>query len=120
MARPFTCSGANYVGVRDLASSVAWYVEKLGLREIEVEMDESEGCVALGFSNDEYIVALGPAGKLTDELRPLLFTSNIKKAKDFLNSRGAGLGEIEQGAQGTHYFEIRDPEGNVIEVSEEP
>ena len=98
MARPFTCGGANDVDVRDLARSVAWYVEKLGLREIEVEMDESEGCVALGFSNDEYIVA----------------------AKDFLNSRGAGLGEIEQGAQGTHYFEIRDPEGNVIEVSEEP
>jgi hypothetical protein len=119
MARPFTGGGANDVGIRDLARSVAWYVEKLGLREIEVEMDESEGCVALGFSNDEYIVALGPAGKLTAELRPLLFTTNIKKAKDFLNSRGAGLGEIEQGAQG-HYFEIRDPEGNVIEVSEEP
>ena len=61
-----------------------------------------------------------PAGKRTDELRPLLFTTNIKKAKDFLNSRGAGLGEIEQDAQGTHYFEIRDPEWNVIEVSEEP
>ena len=42
MARPFTCGGANYVGVRDLASSVAWYVEKLGLREIEVEMDEAK------------------------------------------------------------------------------
>ena len=50
----------------------------------------------------------------------MLFTTNIKKAKDFLNSRGAGLGEIEQDAQGTHYFEIRDPEENVIEVSEEP
>jgi hypothetical protein len=97
---------------------VGWYAEKLGLSEIEVEMDESERCVALGFSDDEYVVALGPAGTLTDELRPLLFTTNIKKAKDFLNSRGAGLGEIEQGV-GTHYFEIRDPEGDV-EVSEEP
>jgi hypothetical protein len=29
------------------------------------------------------LFALGPAGKLTDELRPLLFTTNIKKAKDF-------------------------------------
>lgn len=42
MARPFTCGGWNDVGVRDLASSVAWYVEKLGLREIEVEMDEAK------------------------------------------------------------------------------
>jgi hypothetical protein len=96
-----------------------WYSEKLGLSEIEVELDESEPCVALGFSNDEYVVALGPAGTLTDELRPLLFRTNIRKAKDFLNSRGAGLGEIEQSAQGTHYLEIRDPEGNV-EVSEGP
>ena len=82
-------------------------------------MDESERRVALGFSIDEYVVALGPAGTLTDELRPLLFTTNIRKAKVFLNSRGVGLGEIEQGAQRTHYFEIRDPEENV-EVSEEP
>ncbi len=120
MSRPFSSAGGNYVGVRDLAASVSWYKEKLGLREIEIEMDDSEGSVALGFSNDEYIVALGPTGRPTDELRPLLFTTNIKKAREFVNSRGASVGEIEQDAQGTHYFELRDPEGNMIEVSEEP
>ena len=71
MARPFSSAGTNYVGVRDLATSVSWYKDKLGLREIDIEMDESGGCVALGFSSDEYIVALGPTGKPTEELRPI-------------------------------------------------
>jgi catechol 2,3-dioxygenase-like lactoylglutathione lyase family enzyme len=120
MSRPFSSGGANYVGVRDLASSVTWYTEKLGLRQIDVEMDDSEGCVALGFSNDEYIIALGPTGKPTDELRPLLFTPNIKKAREYLTSKGTSIGEIERDAQGTQFFEIRDPEGNVLEITEEP
>jgi catechol 2,3-dioxygenase-like lactoylglutathione lyase family enzyme len=120
MARPFSSAGTNYVGVHDLATSVSWYKEKLGLREIDVEMDKSEGCTALGFSNDEYIVALGPTGKATEELRPILFTKNINKARDYVSSRGASVGPIEQDAQGTHYFEIRDLDGNVIEVCEEP
>lgn len=120
MARPFSSAGANYVGVRDLATSVSWYKEKLGVREIDVEMDDSEGCVALGFSNDEYVVALGPTGKPTEELRPILFTKNIHKARDYVSSRGAAVGPIERDAQSTPYFEIRDLEGNVIEVCEEP
>ncbi len=120
MSKLFLAGGANYVGVRDLASSVAWYKEKLGLREVEIEMDDSEGCVALGFSNEEYIVALGPTGKPTDELRPILFTPNIKKAREYVASHGAIIGEIERDAQGTRYFEFRDPEGNVIEITEEP
>jgi len=121
MSRPFSGSGgANYVGVHDLAGSVSWYKDKFGLREIDIEVDESEGCVALGFSNEEYVLELGPTGKPTDELRPLLFASNIKKAREFLVSRGASPGPIERDAQGTQFFEIKDREGNVVEVSEEP
>ena len=120
MARLFSSAGANYVGVHDLAASVSWYKDKLGLREIDVEMDDSEGCVALGFSNDEYIVALGPTGKPSEELRPILFTKNIQKARDYVTSRGATVSPNERDAQGTAYFEIRDLEGNVVEVCEEP
>lgn len=120
MPRPFSSGSTNYIGVRDLTTAVSWYKEKLGLDEIDIEMDESEGYVALGFSNDEYIVALGPIGKPTEELRPLLFTKNVKKARDYVSSRGAAAGPIERDAQGTPYFEIRDLEGNVIEVCEEP
>lgn len=120
MSRPFSSYGGNYVGVSNLTASVSWYKEKLGLRQIDVQMDDPEGCVALGFSEDEYIIALGPMGKPTDELRPHLYTINIKKAYDYTCSHGIVTGPIEQDAQGTQYFEIRDPDGNVIEVCEEP
>jgi hypothetical protein len=62
--------GANYIGVRDLAAATAWYMEKLGLRKIEVEMDEPEGCIALGFVKNECAITLGPPGKSTGELAP--------------------------------------------------
>jgi hypothetical protein len=50
----------------------------------------------------------------------MLYASNIKKAREVLGSRRVNVGEIQQDRQGTHYFEMRDLEGNVIEVSEEP
>ena len=52
MSRPFSAGGVNYVGVEDLAASVSWYKEKLGLHEINAALDDCEGCVALGFSNE--------------------------------------------------------------------
>jgi hypothetical protein len=50
----------------------------------------------------------------------MLYTSKLKKAREFLISCGVNVGEIQQDRQGTHYFEMRDPEGNVVEISEEP
>jgi len=110
-----------YIGVLDVESATSWYIEKLGLQKVPAEMDDPEGCVALGFSKKgQTCVALGPRGKPTDETTPMLYASNIKKAREVLGSRGVNVGEIQQDRQGTHYFEMRDLEGNVIEVSEEP
>jgi len=61
-----------------------------------------------------------PLNKPTEELTPMLYASNPKKAREFLNSQGVAVGEIQQDRQGTHYFEMRDLEGNGIEVCEEP
>jgi predicted enzyme related to lactoylglutathione lyase len=36
--------------------------------------------------------------------------------RDVLAARGVNVGTIERDRQGTRYFEIRDPEGNEIEV----
>ena len=86
-------------------------------------MDDPEGCVALGFSKKDQtcIAVLGPRGKPTDETTtPMLYASKIGKAREVLASRGVNVGEIQEDRQGTHYFEMRDLEGNVIEVSEEP
>jgi len=49
----------------------------------------------------------------------LLYASNLKRAREFLISRGVNIGEIQQDRQGTHYFEVRDLEGTNLEVSEE-
>jgi len=51
---------------------------------------------------------------------PMLFTKKIGRIRDVLVARGVKAGTIEQDRQGIHYFQIRDPEGNLIEVIEEP
>jgi predicted enzyme related to lactoylglutathione lyase len=35
-------------------------------------------------------------------------------------ARGAPVGAIERDRQATRYFQIRDPEGNEIEIVQEP
>jgi len=113
-------AAANYIPVADIAAATAWYVEKLGLRKVNVELDDGEDSVALGFSKDDCAVCLGPVGRSSEEFTHMLNSSNLKKAREFLISRGVNVSEIQQDRQGTHYFEMRDLEGNVIEISEEP
>ena len=62
--------------------------------------------------------AVVPAGyeRVSDHL--LLFTSNLKKAHEHLLARNVAVGPIQDGG-GTQFFEIRDPEGNVIEICKE-
>ena len=50
----------------------------------------------------------------------MLYASNLKKAREFLSSCGVNVREVQEDGQGTHFFEMRDMEGNVIEISEEP
>ena len=117
-----TIADSFYIGVVNIGPATSWYIEMLGLQKVTAEMDDPEGCVALGFSKKDQpcIAVLGPRDKPTDETTPMLYASNIKKAREVLGSRGVNVGEIQQDRQGTHYFEMRDLEGSVIEVSEEP
>jgi hypothetical protein len=48
-----------------------------------------------------------------------LFSKKIGKMKNVLGARGVDVGTIKQDRQGIRYFQIHDPEGNVIEVVEE-
>jgi len=117
-----TVADSSYIAVLDIGPATSWYIEKLGLQKVSAEMDDPEGCLALGFSKKDQtsIAVLGPQGKPTDGTTPMLYASNIKKARAVLGSRGVNVGEIQQDQQGTYYFEMRDLEGNVIEVSDEP
>ena len=116
----FRIGGTNYIGVTDIAAATDWYVQKPGLRKVDVELDDGENCVALGFDKGECAVCLGPPGGPTDELTHMLYSTNLKKARESLISRGVNVGDIQKDRQGTQYFEMRDIEGNVIEITEEP
>ena len=115
----FAPAGSNYIGVTDIAAATTWYIQKLGLPKVDVDLDDGENCVALGFEKYECAVCLGPRGRPTDELTHMLYSPNLKKARELLISHGANVGDIRQDRQGTHYFEMRDLEGNVIETTEE-
>src|SRR6266478_5995692 len=89
-----------YIGVLDLTAATAWYIEKLGLQKVPVEMDDAEGCVALGFSKkDQTAIALGPRGKPTDGTPPMLYASNVKNAREASNSAGVHVRDIQQDRQ---------------------
>ena len=46
---------------------------------------------------------------------PVLFCSSLRKARAHLEQRGAAPGPTQSDG-GTEFFEVRNPEGNVIEV----
>jgi hypothetical protein len=50
---------------------------------------------------------------------PLIFCVNLKKAHEHFGVKNASPGPIRDGG-GTQFFEVRDPEGNVVEICKEP
>lgn len=85
MSHWISSGGATCIGVCNVEAA-AWYVENLGLRKMNIEMDNGEGCIALEFSKDEYAVNLGPPGRPTKDLTPILYSPNVKKAREFLST----------------------------------
>jgi catechol 2,3-dioxygenase-like lactoylglutathione lyase family enzyme len=120
MALFYSAGAANDAGVSEIAAATAWYIEKLGLRKVKVELDNGEDCIALGFDKNDCAICLGPRSGSAEELSPRLYCSSARKAREFLASRAVTVSEIQQDSQGTHYFEMRDMEGNRIEICEEP
>lgn len=115
----FRPAGSNYIAVLDLAASAAWYAEKFGLRQSLTKFDDGQRGIELTLSEEVFFV-LGPHGLPADPDTPMLYTSRIQKARDFLVSRGVSVGEIQRDRQNTRFFEIRDLEGNVTEIVDEP
>lgn len=58
------------------------------------------------------------AGLLLND-HPIIFCEKLKKAHEYLHGKGAAPGPLQDGG-GTQFFEIRDPEGNVVEICKEP
>jgi Glyoxalase/Bleomycin resistance protein/Dioxygenase superfamily len=50
---------------------------------------------------------------------PIIYSDKLRKAHEHLVSRGTLPGDIQTGGD-VQFFEVRDPEGNTIEICEEP
>ena len=112
-------TGSIYVGVRDLTAALAWYKEKLELQEPPKPIDEKIGDAALVSHKGEVFIAFGAPNPANVETR--IFTvKNAQKVRDRLAARGVKVGPLQTDRQGTHYFEMRDLEDNMIESAKSP
>lgn len=59
------------------------------------------------------------AGLTAPATVPILFTDDLKKAQNHLAERNVLTGPIQEDGE-TEFFEIRDPDGNLIEICREP
>lgn len=115
----FTPVGTNYIPVLDLAASASWYANIFALRQRPTQFDDGQTGIELSQSEELFFV-LGPRDAPGNDETPMLYTSHVEKARKFLLSRAVNLGDVQQDRQGTHFFEMRDLEGNVIEICQEP
>jgi catechol 2,3-dioxygenase-like lactoylglutathione lyase family enzyme len=111
--------GSIYIGVRNMAAALAWYKEKLDLRESPKPMAEEIGDVALVSRDGDAFIAFGEPNPANVETQ-ILAVGNTQKAREWLAARGVKVGPIQVDRQGTPYFEMRDLENNMIEFCEEP
>ena len=119
-AARFSIPKDAYIVVRDMDSIAQWYVDKLGLRRAVGTSSPESGAATYRFKEDGKSIILITKVSYRTEKPLMLFTKKIGKMKGILSARGVNVGTIEQDRQGTRYFEIHDPEGNAIEVVEEP
>ena len=115
----FSFSG-GYVPVRDLDAAARWYAQTLGCRFSESSDDEGQRTIDLYFDEDDPGMTLGPLSYPPNDTPPILYTNNAAKANDYLSRKNVLADPVQQDAQGTKFFEIRDCDGNVLEISEEP
>jgi len=112
----------------DVQAAADWWVKTFECDEVKAPDwdDPLPSDVALKLPGDsEPTICLrdraevDKAGLAGSDDHPIIFCSKLQKAHDYLLSRDAAPGPI-QGGGDTQFFEIRDPEGNVVEICKEP
>jgi hypothetical protein len=106
-----------------------WWIEAFDCKETKVPVDwdcplPSDVALKLPGADEPAILLsdkteIERAGYNRQNDHPLIFCTNLKKAHEHLRVGIAPGGPI-QGGGGTQFFEVRDPEGNVIEICKEP
>ncbi len=102
-----------------------WWIEAFDCKQVPVPADwENTGPsdIALKLPGDEeptILLSSREGSDLESRTVPIIFCSKLKKAQEVLRNRGVTVGPIQDGGD-TQFFEIRDSEGNVIEICTEP
>ncbi len=114
----------------DVESAKRWWVDAFDCRVVSVPSDWDcplPSDVALQLpGHDEPTILLNSKVELEragfdrrSPVAPVIFCSKLKKGYDHFTSRGVLCGPIQDGGN-TQFFEIRDTEGNTIEICKEP
>jgi hypothetical protein len=113
----------------NLAVAKKWWIEPFDCKETKVPPDwdcSLPSDVALRLPGHDLPTILlsdwtevRNAGYKRSNDRPIIFCNKLTKAQEYFRRRGGATGPIQDGG-GTEFFEVRDPEGNVIEICREP
>ena len=107
-----------------------WWIDAFACRVVRVPQDWDNPLpsdVALTLPGDSEPTILLSAQSEVEQARldrpsavtTVIFCDKLKKAHEHLSSRGILAGPIQDGGD-MQFFEIRDPEGHLIEICKEP
>ena len=105
-----------------------WWIETFGCKAAKLPDWDNPlpSDIALTLpGNDEPTILLSDqtemrqAGLDAPTTVPIIFCSKLQKAYEYVSARGIMAGPIQDGGD-TQFFEIRDAEGNNIEICAEP
>lgn len=110
----------------DVQQAKRWWMTVFQCKEVKIPSDwdnQLPSDVALKFPSDDEPTILLSAKAEADEAQfgsvsstvPIIFSDNLKKAHEVLSSRSVVAGPIQSDGE-TEFFEIRDLEGNLIEI----
>lgn len=121
---PFYLADSCVVDVRNLGAAIAWYKEKLGLRESRERREEDSGrpFADLEISSGEpciSLVELAPGASPAPH-HAIFYAKKIEKAHEWFAGRGVAVEPITADLGGNRLFRFRDLDGNSIEVCVEP
>jgi catechol 2,3-dioxygenase-like lactoylglutathione lyase family enzyme len=121
-ASDFIESEAN-ITVRDPEACRDWYRQTFDAivvdpKYVELDEDEKEGCVFLGWAKDAPSICLIPGDPASAPIASIS-CKHLSKAADYFARKGVTVSPIQQDRAGTRFFEIRDCEGNTVEFCEE-
>jgi len=104
-----------------------WWIEKFGCKQVKLPNWDNPlpSDVALKLPGDAEATVLlsdraevASAGLNRSGPVPIIFSEKVKKAHEYLAGKGVAVGPLQNDGN-SDFFEIRDPEGNVIEICQE-